>query len=160
MTLATIPLLPLEPAYVNVLRIRAGIRSAVVLAVALGAEILAWQIGQPLYGLLAASAVLLGLWMLGFAPARRWKRMGYAYTGSELHVAAGFLFRSHTIVPVSRVQHIDIVQGPIERHFGLATLVLNTAGTNASAVLLPGIARGTAEEIRDSIRLQIGSAAA
>lgn len=160
MTLAIIPLLPLEPAYVKVLRLRAGIRAALLMVLAIGAETLAWLLEQPLYGIVVGPALLLALWMLVLAPPRRWKHMGYAYTGRELHVAAGYIFRSHTIVPVSRVQHIDIVQGPIERHFELATLVLNTAGTDASAVLLPGIQRDTAEQIRDSIRAQIGSAAA
>jgi membrane protein YdbS with pleckstrin-like domain len=160
MTLAIVPLTALEAGYVHVLRVRAGIRSALLLAVAVGAETAAWLHGNPLYGLIAAPAALLASWMVLIAPPRRWKHMGYAYTGRELHVAAGYLFRSLTIVPVSRVQHIDIVQGPIERHFGLATLILNTAGSDASAVLLPGIARTTAEDIRDSIRVQIGSATA
>jgi membrane protein YdbS with pleckstrin-like domain len=39
--------------------------------------------------------------------------------------------------------------------FGLATLVLNTAGTRGSAVKLPGLLHGDAEQMRDHIRAQI-----
>lgn len=157
MTLAIIPLLPLEPGYVNVLRTRAAIRSALVLAGAVAAELF---VDWPFPGIILVPALAIAVWMLGVAPPRRWKHMGYAYTGRELHVASGFLFRAHTIVPVSRVQHIDIVQGPVERLFGLSTLVLNTAGSDASAVALPGVTREVAEDIRDSVRSQIGSATA
>jgi membrane protein YdbS with pleckstrin-like domain len=37
--------------------------------------------------------------------------------------------------------------------------MLHTAGTDQTVVTLPGITRATAEEIRDSIRERIGSAA-
>jgi len=58
-------------------------------------------------------------------------------------------------VPFGRVQHIDLAQGPLERAFGLATLVLNTAGTRGAAVKLPGLAQADAEEMRDHIRGKI-----
>ncbi|RYD57801.1 MAG: hypothetical protein EOP60_03780 [Sphingomonadales bacterium] len=157
MTFAIIPLLPLEGGYVKVLRARAAIRSVLLFAAAVGLELF---VDWPFPGIVLVPALAFAIWMVGVVPPRRWKHMGYAYTGRELHVASGFLFRSHTVVPVSRVQHIDIVQGPVERFFSLSTLVLNTAGSDASAVVLPGITRETAEEIRDSIRSQIGSALA
>ena len=71
---------------------------------------------------------------------------------------AGWLTREHTIVPLSRVQHIDVSQGPIERSAGVATLSLHTAGTENSLVVLPGISRQRAEEIRDAIRGRISDA--
>lgn len=98
---------------------------------------------------------LIGLWTVSIAAPRRWARWGWAWTGRELHVAQGWLTRSHTIVPALRVQHIDVTQGPVERMFGVATLVLHTAGTANSEVHLPGIARETAERIRDAIRARL-----
>lgn len=97
----------------------------------------------------------IGLWSVLIATPARWRRWGWAWTGKELHVASGWLARRHTIVPAARVQHIDVTQGPVERMFGVATLVLHTAGTANSEVDLPGITRETAEEIRDAIRDQL-----
>lgn len=157
MTLAIVPLLPLAPRQRVVMRIRA-IRTALILLAAAGAA--EWYVPDlPAHGLFLTPAALLALWIAGFAPGRRWRRWGYAFTGTELHVAHGLWTQVHTIVPVLRVQHIDVQQGVLERLFGVATLVLHTAGTNASVVVLPGITRADAEDIRDAIRTRIGSAA-
>ena len=44
---------------------------------------------------------------------------------------------------------LDVSEGPIERSFGLATLVIHTAGTEQAAVSLGGLARDTAFRVRD-----------
>ena len=54
-------------------------------------------------------------------------------------------------VPRSRVQHTDVSQGPIERGFGLGTLVIYTAGTEHARVELHGLEHGTALHIRDHL---------
>lgn len=113
----------------------------------------------PVHGAIAGVALLVGIWLAVIAPPRRWRYWGYAFTGRELHVAHGWWTRVHTIVPVIRVQHIDVAQGPFERSFGVARLILHTAGTDQTVVTLPGITRATAEEVRDAIRERIGSAA-
>jgi hypothetical protein len=59
------------------------------------------------------------------------------------------------VVPFGRVQHIDVVQGPLQRRFGVGSLVLHTAGTRSAAVLLPGLAAAEAERMRDHIRGKI-----
>ena len=63
--------------------------------------------------------------------------------------------RIRTVVPFGRVQHIDVAQGPIERSFGLATLILHTAGTRGASVPLPGLLFDEAERMRDRIRVKI-----
>jgi membrane protein YdbS with pleckstrin-like domain len=52
-------------------------------------------------------------------------------------------------VPSSRVQHTDVAQGPVERAFDLATLVVYTAGTQHASVTLNGLKNETALAIRD-----------
>ena len=49
------------------------------------------------------------------------------------------------------MQHIDLMRGPIERVFGLATLVVFTAGNEGSSFRVPGLAVGRAQELRDRI---------
>ena len=67
----------------------------------------------------------------------------------------GLLFRSDTVVPFGRVQHIDVHQGPLERAYGLGTLVLHTAGTHNASVSLPGLAHGDALAMREDIRARV-----
>lgn len=158
MLLPDVPLQPLERGHLNAMRLSGAVTFAVV---AVAAAIPSYALGREFSWLpiwLAPLAILLiGLWAVLVAAPKRWARWGWAWTGRELHVAQGWLTRSHTIVPALRVQHIDVTQGPVERMFGVATLVLHTAGTANSEVHLPGISRETAETIRDAIRAKLSS---
>jgi len=157
MLLPDIPLQPLERGQINVMRLTSAIGfGGAVLATAIPGWALShsWE-WLPVWAAPLAIA-LLGIWTILLAP-RRWARWGWAWTGRELHVASGWLVQSHTIVPAARVQHLDVTQGPVQRMFGVATLVLHTAGTANSEVDLPGISRETAEGIRDAIREHLSS---
>jgi len=158
MAFEPVPLQPLERGYLTVLRIRAAIGWLFVAAMAAVADgFLQWRIGlSP--GVVTGPFVVFAILSIVFLVPGRWRRRGYAFTDRELHVASGWLTRVHIVVPVSRVQHIDVSQGPIERSAGVATLSLHTAGTENSLVVLPGISRRRAEEIRDAIRGRISDA--
>ena len=49
------------------------------------------------------------------------------------------------------MQHLDIRRGPVERRFGLATLVIHTAGTRHNAVATAGLDADEAERLRDHL---------
>src|SRR3546814_9367871 len=72
------------------------------------------EIGGP-YGLLTGLSWLLGAIAVVTFPARRAQRWGFKIGEGQLRVARGWLFRTDTIVPFVRVQHIDVGQGPVER---------------------------------------------
>lgn len=158
MLLPDVPLQPLERGHLNAMR---STGAAFFTVATIGAAVIGFALKRGLLGVPVWPVPLLvaciGVWAVTFAARKRWARWGWAWTGQELHVAQGWLTRSHTIVPAMRVQHIDVMQGPIERMFGVATLVLHTAGTAHSQVRLPGISRDTAEEIRDTIRARLSS---
>jgi membrane protein YdbS with pleckstrin-like domain len=92
------------------------------------------------------------------APPRHYRALGYLLDADELWIVRGTWTRTITTVPLDRVQHIDVSQGPLERAFAVSRLVLHTAGTLNSLVVLPGLTRATAEGIRDEIRARIRSA--
>lgn len=108
----------------------------------------------PLALLLSPLLPLFGYTVL-IAPARRFRAWGYRVADDELRVASGLWTRVETHVPLARVQHVDVSQGPIERACRVCRLILHTAGTANSVVVLPGLARGTAEAIRDEVRARI-----
>ena len=62
------------------------------------------------------------------------------------------MFRTDTVVPLVRVQHLDVIRGPLDKMFGVASLVVHTAGTHNSIVAVPGLSPERAAAIRDVIR--------
>jgi hypothetical protein len=55
------------------------------------------------------------------------------------------------MIPLSRVQHVDLERGPIERHFGLASLEIHTAGTQNATHKISGLAAETANQVREEL---------
>jgi hypothetical protein len=104
-------------------------------------------------GLLLLWAVLVGLgaWHAFRWPARVYARTFYRVDGQGIEIRRGVYWRVVINVPKSRVQHIDVTQGPIERRFELGTLVIYTAGTDHAKVALTGLEHGRALAIREHL---------
>ncbi|WP_237451917.1 PH domain-containing protein [Qipengyuania oceanensis] len=141
----------LDPNYLKVMRIRTGLQ--VVLLV--GAGIVLELATDLVHGLFLLPLSLVALAIVMAIPLRRYRRKGFDMGDDRLRIVSGFLFYSDTIVPFGRVQHLDVLQGPLERAFNLATLVLHTAGTHNSSVSLPGLAHKDAVAMRETIRSHI-----
>jgi membrane protein YdbS with pleckstrin-like domain len=143
--------LAVEPGYKNVLRLRLGIQWLFVTAIALilDRSVLS-QLGfggiLPLALLAIAAAIVI------IAPQRIYRRLRYRLTGQVLQVLRGWLFHTDTVVPLVRVQHLDVIRGPLDKMFGTASLVVHTAGTHNSIVALPGLSPEQAAGMRDVIR--------
>lgn len=104
--------------------------------------------------------VIAGLWTvsLSFAFWVAYKRYQYTFwklDADGFAVRRGRLWQWETRVPTSRVQHLDIKRGPLERSHRLASLVLHTAGTRMSAVSISGLDEADAERLRDHFSRQI-----
>lgn len=146
---------PLHPDHLKVLRIRGAVLAAAfVAAAALADATLLRRTGLP-FGLAIGAAAAFGIALVLVLPRRRYRAWAYRMDEDELRIASGVLVRSDTIVPFGRVQHIDIVRGPLQRRYRLGTLVLHTAGTRSAAMLLPGLALADAERMRDHVRTKI-----
>ncbi len=140
-----------DPAYIWVIRIH-----CVLLAIPFIIGALAGEIGEALMrGTFLLPVLILAILLVFMVPVRRYNARGYNMAEDRLRVVRGLMFRSDTIVPFSRVQHIDVEQGPIERAFGLARLVLHTAGTHNASVTLPGLAQDDAAAMREDIRQHV-----
>ena len=144
-----------ETAYADVMRVMTLLSGAPVAICATVADF-AWvaALGVPA-GILSLGALLVLAACAIVLPSRRYMRIGYRLTDDELRVAQGLFFRTDTIVPFVRVQHIDLEQGPVERQYGLSSLVVHTSGTHNSTVTLPGLRTEVATAMRDTIRRQI-----
>jgi membrane protein YdbS with pleckstrin-like domain len=148
------PFLPVEPGYKTALRLRSAIFWGIVIVAALIGD-RAVLSETPFSGLVPIAAVVIGLAAVLFFPAKTYRRLRYRLTDRLLQVTRGWTFHTDTVVPLVRVQHLDVVRGPIDKMFGIATLVVHTAGTHNSIVTVPGLAPDRAAEMRDIIREQV-----
>ncbi|ANY19153.1 Bacterial membrane flanked domain protein [Tsuneonella dongtanensis] len=144
-------LTPLAPNHVKLLRTQAAIMTVPFVIASLVLE----SADLLPRGAFLAPVLLLAAWAIARVPLRRHAARGYDLGADRLRVARGLWFRSDTVVPFGRVQHIDVTQGPLERAFGLSTLVVHTAGTHNASVSLPGLATDDAAAMRETIRTHI-----
>lgn len=150
-----ISLTPLDRGLLGLMRIRGAIAGTVLtVAAAVGEFPLREALPLP-WGVLILPALLILAYLALWSPPRRYRAWGYAMDGEELRLRRGVWTRVQTLVPLDHVQHIDISQGPLERMLGICSLVLHTAGTLHSQIVVPGLTRGAAERMRDEIRARI-----
>lgn len=107
----------------------------------------AWAGG--LLGLTIGTA--FGIW-LGL---KQFRHLRWRLDDTGLAVRRGRLWQRETRVPATRVQHLDLKRGPLQRGRGLATLIVHTAGTRLSAVTVPNLDADDAERLRDQLGRQI-----
>ena len=145
----------LDERHKSYLRLRIAISVGIFIIFASIADFAIQTQTPVLGGLLIGTAVFIGLAALLLLPERRYRRWGYDMADEELRVLRGFLWRRDTVVPFNRIQHIDVAQGPLQRIFGLSTLIVHTAGTHNNIVTLPGLADANAETMRETIKAHI-----
>jgi membrane protein YdbS with pleckstrin-like domain len=145
----------LHPNYAHALRVRTTLMAIPFLIGALVLEAVSRDQALLPSGVIAGPVLLIALALIIRVPATRYNARGYQISADRLRVVRGLLFRSDTVVPFGRVQHIDVHQGPLDRFFGIATLTLHTAGNHNASVALPGLGEPLAREMREEIRAHI-----
>jgi uncharacterized protein len=150
-----VSLQPLHPGVVTLWRIEGALRALFLTAAALAAE---WLLSLPVpFGVAAGLVAALSLGAAVFVPPLRYRAWGFALRDSDLYLRHGVLFRTTSIVPHARIQHVDTSHGPIERWLGLAELVVYTAGSRGAIVAIPGLVRDGAESLRDRLAALSGA---
>ena len=64
---------------------------------------------------------------------RYYASISYTLTDNEIVVHKGVWWKKKGYVPYNRITNINIIQGPISRHFQLGTVLIQTAGFSGSA---------------------------
>jgi membrane protein YdbS with pleckstrin-like domain len=140
--------LPMDPAYLKATRIKVSIIHAigVVLVVPF-----AWFLPAPVsYICLALIALLLCsfLWLFFVWGPKTCARTRYLVRAQDVSLQKGFMFWKLVSVSFNRIQHLEVSQGPIERAYGIATLVIFTAGTLGSDLQIPGLTLAAAQQLK------------
>jgi membrane protein YdbS with pleckstrin-like domain len=97
-------------------------------------------------------AVACGLaWFSYRWPVVEYRHTSFRLDGEGIEIHSGVVWRTVVSVPRSRVQHIDVSQGPLERSYGLGRLIVYTAGTDHARVELGGLSHGVAFGLRNHL---------
>jgi uncharacterized protein len=106
-------------------------------------------------GVLPAAVFTVGAVLAAVVPPLRYRRWRFAVRDQDLWIRQGVLWVTVSVIPFDRLQFVDTRQGPLDRLFGLAQLVVHTAALGTSA-RLPGLDAGVAENLRERLA-QVGS---
>lgn len=135
----------------------AGLTSTAILAglivgvaVVFRRELIARGYWDSLFWTATALLSLRATWAI-IAPPWSWRRWRWRIDPELLLLRWGIISHHERAIPISRLQHVDLTRGPIERLFGLTTVVVHTAGTESSSFRLPGLADIDARAVRDRI---------
>lgn len=132
-----------------------GLLPAFAMPLALGAFVLAVALDLPMPLLAGAGGLVVGLALGVWRGLRQYQLLGWRLDETGLAVRRGAMWQRETRVPASRVQHMDIKRGPLQRSRDLATLIVHTAGTRLSTVAVPHLDAADAERLRDALSRQI-----
>jgi len=101
-----------------------------------------WTFGTPLVLLIVQLVVA---WIDPLIRYRQWR---FEIREDEVDLKHGLITHTRQVVPMSRIQHVDTRQGPIERRYGLASVIFYTA---AGSMEIPALSVERAGDVRNQI---------
>jgi len=109
--------------------------------------------GRNVPGNLVATAVLVAAagvaaFRAAVVPSLRWRRWRWELREEELDLRHGLFTEVRTIVPISRVQHVEVRRTPLASALGLSEVVVHTA---AGTTEVPAMDERAAVAVRDRI---------
>ena len=106
----------------------------------------------PWVFLIAAAWALLTAAALVVVPRVRWAIHRWEATDDAVYSRSGLFWEEWRAAPLSRVQTVDKTRGPLQRQFGLATVVVTTASSKG-AVRISALDAARAEEMVDRLTI-------
>ena len=117
------------------------------------AGVVADSLSEAVWGSQFTALILLGVMVIGLA-ARwlAWRRTGYALDKDRLLIRTGWWRRRTLVLPIRRIQSIDLTSNFISRLFGTASLAFGIAGGSGfSAHQIPALNEEKASELREQL---------
>lgn len=79
------------------------------------------------------------------------RRTRYLLRTQDFLLQQGIFWRKAVLIPLHRVQHVTISQGPLQKRFGLATLKVYTAGGLDAEAALADIGYGVSQALSEQL---------
>jgi membrane protein YdbS with pleckstrin-like domain len=99
----------------------------------------------PVFGVLVLFLAII--WV-----QRRYRIWAFEVRPDALYLERGVVTHVRTIAPYVRIQHVDTQRSPLERWFGLSTLVVYTAGSRGADVAIPGLTPDEASDLQARVK--------
>lgn len=146
---------PIERSYLRVLRWE-WLTGSLMLGLLAGLVLyFAKSLQHPLaISLIAGSWTLLVItWFL--LQEKTFATKAYAIRERDVIYRSGWIIQKTHTCPFNRIQHSAVTIGPLEKQYGLASLVLYTAGSNEADVRIRGLKEEVAWELKEWITQKI-----
>jgi membrane protein YdbS with pleckstrin-like domain len=91
-----------------------------------------------------------GVLFIGVAPRLRYRVHRWEVTADAVYTLTGWLDRTWTLVPVSRIQTVDVTRGIVQQVFGLASVAVLTASSQGT-VRIPHLEADVARRVADDL---------
>ena len=132
-----------------------GIIEAVVLALGTAAFLIfvPATVGGPVPFLRWAVPILVvvnAVVTIGFRPRLRYRVHRWEVTDDAVYTLTGWLSRTWTLVPISRIQTVDVTRGVMQQLFGLASVAVLTASSEGT-VRVPHLEADVAQRVADDL---------
>ena len=98
------------------------------------------------------AGVLIAVFGATVAPWLRTRHWRYELRKDELEIQHGTLSVTRTVIPISRIQHVDIERTPTSSLLDLVELGIHTAGESHG---IPALDEAVAAKLRDTIADQL-----
>ena len=95
-------------------------------------------------------AALYAVMAIGIRPFVRYRVHRWEVTAEAVYTLTGWLTRTWTLVPVARIQTVDVTRGVLQQLFGLASVAVLTASSQGT-VRVPHLEAGVAERVAEDL---------
>lgn len=144
----------------KVWRLSKALDLTVILIIIVAAWLLIKNLATPIeqgsilpwfYGI-SASLVLWRLISIFIFTEIEYRQWGYKIHNEKIDIHHGIFFTTHSIIPVIRIQHVTVIQGPIYRRFGLYGVKISLASGEFKIL---GLKENLAKEISDNLNARL-----
>jgi uncharacterized protein len=87
---------------------------------------------------------------IGVRPRLRYRVHRWEVTDEAVYTLTGWLSRTWTLVPISRIQTVDVTRGVMQQMFGLASVAVLTASSEGT-VRVPHLEAAVAQRVADDL---------
>ena len=82
-------------------------------------------------------------------PRIEYAQWGYLIANDKIQIKHGIFFLKTSIIPIIRIQHLGVENGPLKRKFKINTIVITTA---SGEFRIEGLTEEEAEEITNNLK--------
>lgn len=109
-----------------------------------------WDSARPWLIVVLVGAALVVLVAVFVEPFWRYRVHRWETTDEAVYALTGWLVREWRVAPLSRVQTVDAIQGPVEQLLNLSTLRVTTASSRG-AIEIGGLDKATADRVAEDL---------